>query len=450
MPVPENLWSQIEPFLPSEKRRNRWGLIWLTGVGVLAMAALILWISSMENKTEKVTLPESASLSQVNASTTSDQINADNEATITTSRQSGNGNIEKQNLLTSAIERNSSKANNASKSNKASGLNKVIADQFPASTTIDVEGSEVSAIRLDSKSLSEFDNAQDQSIGLNMKEEMLTHRLSLKTPFLALSEKRKLPDPTKDCYSFGRKGSKGGGGVLFAEVYTGPTISTRKLSSRAEDVSTYIAQRDSTESSRLSWHAGLRLGYWHHSGITARIGAHYTQVNERFDYVNGSFVGSVTRIDTFFDSGGNIIDIDTVLVPVSGQRIKTTHNRYHTVDIPLLLGYQVSQNNWTFGIQAGPVFNVAFVKKGDILSPIDGEPVSISDNKPMQYPAYKDKLGMSIYASAHIAHRIGYRTLVYAEPHLHHRLKTLTLDSYPIDQRQTNIGLSIGLRVVLQ
>jgi hypothetical protein len=266
---------------------------------------------------------------------------------------------------------------------------------------------------------------------------------------LATERPRALPDPAKDCYSFGRKGSGGNQGVLFGEAYLGPTFGSRKLTSRAEDVSSYITARDSTESSRLSWHGGLRLGYLHRSGLTLRIGGHYTVVNELFDYFDGTSTGTVIRMDTIRDAGGNIIRIMTDTISVSGQRIKKTHNRYHTIDIPVLVGYQFIQNDWTYGIQAGPVFNAAFMKKGDILDP-SGVPVTITDNADAEYPAYKDKLGLSIYVAAHIAKRIGYRTYVYAEPYLQRRLKGLTLDTYPIEQRQTNVGLSLGVRFILQ
>jgi hypothetical protein len=258
---------------------------------------------------------------------------------------------------------------------------------------------------------------------------------------------RALPDPSKDCYDFGGRRS-GGKGVWLVEAYTGPTFSTRNLTSRLEDVSSYIARRDSTESARMSWHAGLRVGYVTGSGLSVRLGAHYTVVNELFDFFDGSFSQTTTRIDTFYDASGFIVDIDTIIVTQTGKRIKTTHNHFHTIDIPLLIGYQTSRDHWTYGIQAGPVFNLLHAKKGDMFSVADTI-VSFTDSDPTPYPAYKDQLGLSIYASLHIGRRIGYRTMVYLEPHLQHRLRSVTQDAYPVEQKQTNIGLSLGLRVGL-
>lgn len=443
MPVPDSLWNNIEPFLPEAKRRTRWGLIWLFGAGVL-LASLTYWLVSNNMQSENISITEAETANQ--SSTFSD-------------RSFKSSNTESQNATTVVItdeinaqEENSARTN-TQQSTQTSNSHKALRTSFGTSkTSVTSLSPMIQNAVLTETAEQNIMLVKEESVANEMTDLSLdqNHATSLLTsPMLLLNDsRRRLPDPAKDCYSFGSKGNRGNL-LLFAEAYMGPGIATKKMTSRREDVSTYIAQRDSSESSRLSWHAGIRAGVLHRTGITLRVGAHYTQVNELFDYVDGTYVGNITRIDTFYDGGGMIIDIDTVVVPVSGQRIKTTHNRYHTVDIPVLLGYQISKGHWTYGLQAGPVFNMAFIKKGDILG-VDGEPHSISTDAADEYPAFKDKLGLSIYAAAHIGHRIGYRTTVYAEPYVQHRLKTLTLDTYPIDQRQTNIGLSIGLRVALQ
>lgn len=443
MPVPAGLWNNIEPFLPEAKRRTRWGLIWLIGTGIL-LAGLTYWLVSNNSQTENISITEAVAADRSSTIANQSVKTSNNESQNTvnavladeaeTSEEISSGTISLQSNQLSGTQKALLASSRNSKASETSGshiIHNALTESYEQNTLLVKEGS--------------LENAMtDLNLDHNTTTSLLTSPVLLVQDF----NRRRLPDPAKDCYSFGSKGNRGNL-LVFAEAYMGPGIATKKMTSREEDVSTYIAQRDSTESSRLSWHAGLRAGFLHRSGITLRVGAHYTQVNELFDYIDGTFVGSITRIDTFYDANGMIDDIDTVLVPVSGQRIKTTHNRYHTVDIPVLLGYQVSQGHWTYGLQAGPVFNLAFIKKGDILGS-DGEPHSISTDADDEYPAYKDKLGLSIYAAAHIGHRIGYRTTLYAEPYVQHRMKTLTLDTYPIDQRQTNIGLSIGLRVVLQ
>ena len=246
-----------------------------------------------------------------------------------------------------------------------------------------------------------------------------------------------------DCYSFG----KAKRGSWLIEAYTGPTFSIKSLASKPqENVDDYIIGRDSTESAQISWHAGLRVGYEHHSGITAKAGVHYTLVNELFKL---EFRTQGTLYDTTFDNMGNIIAIDTILV--DGVRTHQNQNRYHAVDIPLLIGYRIDNGDWDFGIEAGPVFNVLFKSKGYMLDAA-GEPFSFSDpdaDNNYYEEVFKDRVGVSIYAGLYASKRIGENLWAFVEPHMQYRLKSITLDSYPIEQKQTNIGLSFGIRLKL-
>ena len=250
------------------------------------------------------------------------------------------------------------------------------------------------------------------------------------------------PDVTvTDCYSFGKVKR----GRWLIEAYTGPSYSLKSLSSRAqENVDDYIVGRDSTESAQISWNAGLRFGYEHYSGVTAKVGIHYTLVNELFKLETRT---SGVLIDTTFDNMGNIISIDTSFV--DGVRTKQTQNRYHSVDIPLLIGYRVDNGDWDFGIEAGPLFNIVHKAKGDMIDAA-GEPFSFSDTSDPSYQeVFKDRLGVSIYAGLYASKRIGTNMWAFVEPHIQYRLKSVTVDSYPIEQKQTSIGLSLGIRLKL-
>jgi hypothetical protein len=132
-----------------------------------------------------------------------------------------------------------------------------------------------------------------------------------------------------------------------------------------------------------------------------------------------------------------------------GTRTEQQQNRFHSIDIPLLIGYRIDNGNWDFGIQVGPVINLVYSAKGKIIG-ANGESISFSDQSDPTYTeVFKDQVGISLFAGIYASKRVGNKLWVFAEPHLHHRFSSVTLDDYPIDQRQTNIGLSIGLRVKL-
>ena len=239
-----------------------------------------------------------------------------------------------------------------------------------------------------------------------------------------------------DCYDFGSKRK----GNITLDVYTGPSVAIKSMKSRAEDVSSYINMRDTTESGQLSWNAGIRLGYEHQSGFTLRVGGHYSLVNEVFKTQTRT-----TQAEVIYDNQG--MPIDTIWR--DGTRTKQTQNRYHALDVPLLVGYQIQNGDWYFGVQAGPTFNLMFNAKGDMLNPL-GQVSSFSDESDMNYsPVFKDRVGVSVYGSVYAAKRIGTSLYAFIEPSVLHRTGSITLDNYPIDQRQTLVNLSIGLRYVL-
>ncbi len=435
MTVPEQVWDSIEPYLPDSRKRDRGGLIWLFGSGLLLAGVVTMIVLYAHRATSAPAAHEELSPVQTIADNGLNEVPAAVTAAVRKQTIEGVSNFSEQN----------SRTGNASLSSVPS---RTAAGVIAMNKTLPAKALPVER-PVQSDPITFFVTTPEMTSGL---EPDFSHAFvmlpRLTTTMGMLSTQRALPDPAKDCYRFGGRRSQGTG-VWFVEAYAGPVLASRKLTSRAEDVSEYIARRDSTESSHLSWNAGVRVGYLHHSGISVRIGAHYTQVEELFNYVTSSFGQTSTRYDTFYDGSGAIIDIDTVTIVETGKRVKETHNRYHTVDIPLLVGYQVSRGDWSYGVHAGPVFNVAFIKKGDILSPA-GTPVSISDHgSTPPYLAFRNKLGMSIYAAGYIGHRIGYRTMLYAEPYLLARLASITLNSYPIDQRQTTVGLSVGIRVAL-
>lgn len=273
----------------------------------------------------------------------------------------------------------------------------------------------------------------------------------LKHNFLAAlqSDEERLPTATlqklrTDCYSFDGRQT----GRFFVDIYTGGVYPIYQFESKAEFVPGYINARKSTERMRTSYALGMRGGYQLNAKMSILGGLHLTQVNRVFEFYNPS----AQEYDTVYTeikiiSGQDTtITIDTSYSLVTGERYKTTYNKYTTLDVPILLGYKFISRNWHIAVQAGPVINILFRQKGDFLAP-DGTPVNFSSSNDNAYPAYKSSLGVSLYTGLQVSRRVGFRTYLFAEPYLLYRLKDLTINSYPVSEHQEIIGLSFGLRV---
>ncbi len=246
------------------------------------------------------------------------------------------------------------------------------------------------------------------------------------------------PDP--DCYSFGRRHQSN----FTIDVYTGLGIALRPMGSANEDVSNYIDARQETESFKYLFTFGGRINLMMNNGLAFRGGLHYTQIGEKFDYTDTSAVRIITIIDTTFVGGDTIVN--TTQEVQEGTIIKRINNRFHSIDIPLLVGYDVPLGRMQASVSAGPVLNISAWQRGQFLSP-SLEPVFIETDSPDYYPAYKTSLGIGVYLSAALAVPITEKMWLFGEPYMLHRFNPVTLDDYSIRQQNTNMGLNVGLKL---
>lgn len=248
------------------------------------------------------------------------------------------------------------------------------------------------------------------------------------------------PDP---CYAFnpydsGKKGSP----HFYIDVLAGPEYANRTLAAKDGDLAGYATIRDSTESSRLGFSSTVRASLVLANGIALRSGVAYTQINEKLDLFNGT----TTDIEIYEikDVNGNVIgtQIDTII----GQRIKTTYNRLKMVDIPLILGYEVRDRNWTLSLNGGAFFNVLFEQKGEFLSP-NLTPVNFTSTEEPHYEAFNNSVGMSLFGSVGLNYKIGNRLHLMAEPQFRYYMDSFTNRNYPLKQNYWSVGMNVGLRV---
>ncbi|MEZ5042976.1 MAG: hypothetical protein R2828_23980 [Saprospiraceae bacterium] len=231
----------------------------------------------------------------------------------------------------------------------------------------------------------------------------------------------------------------------YGELSTGTTTSLRDLHAREGEFIPYAASRAATESAQFSYNTELRLSIISPNGFAFRTGFNYTQLNDKFNYVNENEKKII--ITNVYGSNGQIISQDTSIV--TGTRRKITNNRFQLLDVPLILGYELNYKDVTFAFNAGMYLNLSYQQKGDFLSPIDQEPTSFSSDEIDTYPAYRQQIGMGWYGSIGMYYRMNPRTHVYLEPSLRMYTQSGTIDEYPLKQNYALGSLNIGLRRVI-
>ncbi len=230
----------------------------------------------------------------------------------------------------------------------------------------------------------------------------------------------------------------------FVEVYAAPELAFKSI----ENISAtpqYLQRKDSSESMRLGYSAGIRLIKPITDNFLVKAGVQYTQINEKFTYRTENEVRTTTVISvrTIIRGPGDTLRIaDTSTVQQTGFKNNTIRNRYRSFDIPVTLGYQFGNDNLQFGVNAGVVFNISSWYQGVILdSSMSAVPISKGSNS-----IYKNNIGLGLYGGFSVLKRLGEDTQLFFEPYFRYNLSGITNEQSSFKQRFSLGGLSIGLR----
>ena len=245
-----------------------------------------------------------------------------------------------------------------------------------------------------------------------------------------------LPDPK--CAKFGNSSF---GFDAYLDWFISPDYAFRTL--KATDAASVeeAEQRDKSESFLYAYSTGIRFSAVAENGLAFRSGISYSQINEKFDYVNAN----ETRISikNEFNTNGEIISSDTTIQ--KGTHVKTSYNRYRMIDIPLILGYEVESKNFVYSVNGGVYLNLLFTQKGDFLG--ENGPVNFTSNRTDSYRAFKDKLGFSLFGSFGFNYKLGKYMQILIEPNMRYHLNPINNKDYKIDQSYITAGLITGVRL---
>ncbi len=233
---------------------------------------------------------------------------------------------------------------------------------------------------------------------------------------------------------------------LFLEVYAAPNY-VEKIITPAYGISdNYLRLKDSTESIRTSYSAGIRLSKTLGTHFSIKAGLHYSQVNETMRYRIENevrFVTVVTIRNITLPDGTTTTISDTSVVQQIGYRDKTTYNRYRSIDLPLLLSYEFGGSKLRGALTFGPIINLYSWYNGEMLD-TSFQFISLKgdDNR----KPFKNNIGVGLYAGLSLIGNINETTNWFVEPYARYNLGNMTTNSYLFTQRFTSYGINIGIR----
>lgn len=231
------------------------------------------------------------------------------------------------------------------------------------------------------------------------------------------------------------------------ELFASPDYSIKSVTNISASQQ-YLDKKDSSEQMQIGYSAGFRLVKPLNEHILLKTGFQYSQMNQKFTYRNENEIKTTTVITTrsiIRSPGDTVLVTDTSTLQQIGYSVKTIHNHYRSIDIPLTLGYQFGNDDLSIGINAGVIFNVSSWYQGEIL---DTSLTSVPISK-VSSSIYKSNIGMGLYSSISVLKRINENTQLFFEPYFRYNLSNMTNSQSPYNQKFQVGGLAIGLRFSL-
>lgn len=230
------------------------------------------------------------------------------------------------------------------------------------------------------------------------------------------------------------------GNKKYLEFYAGMDYAIRSLKDTGNSV--YLQKRKESEKFTSAYSAGVRYTRVFNNAMSVRVGVNYSQINEKFTFKQGGLVQVTYIINANGDTTGSYI--------TTGTRYKTTHNKYRSVDIPLVVGYELGNGRLHANINAGAVINVYSWQKGEVLD-TSYSPVSMTTGKGSSAYQFKSNAGVGFVGAVSIYYKLNDKLHIMAEPYYRHNFSPMNKDeNLTIKQKYNTIGLKVGLRVDLR
>lgn len=250
-----------------------------------------------------------------------------------------------------------------------------------------------------------------------------------KPPVRIFKSKKRKPE----CPSFAEHGT-----AFFLDIYASPDRAVKFLTNHDTDKPGYLADRRNSEKQGFAWSAGARAGVLLGGKYTLRAGLHYSQVHETFEYFDPLDLKFL--VETNPTTG-----LPDTLQWIYGESYKKSFNRFGLLDLPVTFGTEIGRGRFGLSLHGGAAINLLFWKRGSVISPENGEPISFTPGAKNGENVFVKNTGFSLLAGAQAFWQMNKKTRFFIEPHYRHRLKSVTLPTHPVDQKMGQGGLSFGL-----
>ena len=175
--------------------------------------------------------------------------------------------------------------------------------------------------------------------------------------------------------------------------------------------------------------------------MSVRGGVNYSQINEKFTFKQGNIV----QVTYIINANGDTIGSYTT----TGTRHKTTINRFRSIDVPLVIGYELGNGKLHANVNAGVIVNIYSWQKGDVLDRA-GNPVSITTGKSSSPYQFKTNAGVGFIGAVSVYYKLNDKLHIMAEPYFRYNFSQMNKESITLKQKYHTAGLRLGIRLDLK
>lgn len=472
-------WDKIQSRLMQQKTKpKKFPWLWMSLVSLVVVGALYLFVttSSDDINTQAISQSESSSIAESKSLSDLPVTLADDSSEKKSTEQDQQSNAldriitnEKENLENATSNSIASSAtsreieNQKNNNNKALPLslkehsrdnNELVKNEFGIDKSNILDSQES---KTNTSNTSEIVNINSgvQSINSSIKaaedkkldiRPLRTIGVSSYSKLYSIDESKDIElsqsmmdDFRQDCPSFvtDRTG-------VYLDFYVSHEMPFSSLSAKNEQFEPYKGLRAETEGPSYSFSAGARLTLMLPNGLGLKTGLNYSQVNEKFSYVDPESVMTKAVI-TITNVGGSEMR-DTNYIEIPGTREIVSTNKYRSFDIPLLLSYEWDVRERTYmTVNGGVYLNLLFKETGKILDP-SGEVIDITGNGADQLAIMKNNVGLSLFGSVGLHYRWNSAFDFILEPNVRVLVKSATVEGYSLDHKWITGGLITGVR----
>lgn len=228
------------------------------------------------------------------------------------------------------------------------------------------------------------------------------------------------------------------GNKKYIEVYGGPDYVFRSINDY--DNGSYTQQRKQSTHMLISYSAGIRYTKVWGSGLSIRAGINYSRINEAFKQEKGHVIQNVYITNDSGDTTGTY--------SVSGTQYKQNTNKYTTIDVPVVAGYEIGNGRLHTNINAGIMVNLVSRQNAVVLDK-GGNAVDISSGATPTVYQYKKNAGISLTGGVSVYYKLNEKLHLMAEPYFRYGLSPVTKNDLSLKQKYHTAGLRLGVRMDL-